>query len=172
MAQTLAALVRSVRACKTQAEERAVVLRESALLRTAFAGPDSDEHAGRNVMKLLFLNMLGYPAHFGQMEAIRVIASPDFKKKRIGYLAASLLLDERAEVCIQVHTYVGLSSIFGHGVPWLWCRAMRCTCGPTVYAFACVWRACAHISTRQDTHAAFCSLPPAGAHVADELTAR
>ena len=98
MAQSLAQLVRQVRACKTQAEERAVVLRESALLRTAFASPDSDEHASRNVMKLLFLSMLGYPAHFGQMEAIRVIASGDFKRKRVGYLAASLLLDERAEV--------------------------------------------------------------------------
>ena len=47
---------------------------------------------------IIFHNFLGYPAHWGQMACLELIASPKFTDKRIGYLAAMLLLDERQEV--------------------------------------------------------------------------
>jgi len=47
---------------------------------------------------LLFIAMLGYPTHFGQMECIKMLASPRFADKRIGYLALLLILDEQTEV--------------------------------------------------------------------------
>ena len=31
--------------------------------------------------KLLYLSILGYPTHFGQMEAIKLLASPRFSDK-------------------------------------------------------------------------------------------
>ena len=71
--------------------------KECAYIRNAFREEDNMWRC-RNVAKLLYIHMLGYPAHFGQLECLKLIASPKFTDKRIGYLAAMLLLDERQEV--------------------------------------------------------------------------
>jgi AP-1 complex subunit gamma-1 len=42
--------------------------------------------------------MTGYPTHFGQLECMKLIASPHFPEKRIGYLGMMLLLSEEADV--------------------------------------------------------------------------
>lgn len=46
--------------------------------------------------------MMGYPTHFGQMEAMKLVASPKFAEKRIGYLALMVLLDESQDVLLLV----------------------------------------------------------------------
>jgi AP-1 complex subunit gamma-1 len=101
MSIRLRELIRAVRACKTAQEERAVIAKECALIRTAFKD-NLPAFRHRNVAKLLFIHMLGYPSHFGQMECLKLIASPSFPEKRIGYLALMLLLDERTEVLTLV----------------------------------------------------------------------
>ncbi|XP_024542965.1 AP-1 complex subunit gamma-2 isoform X2 [Selaginella moellendorffii] len=101
MGSRLRDMIRAVRACKTAAEERAVIARECANLRTAFKEDDHD-YRHRNVAKLMFIHMLGYPTHFGQMECLKLIASPGFPEKRIGYLGLMLLLDEKQEVLMLV----------------------------------------------------------------------
>jgi AP-1 complex subunit gamma-1 len=68
---------------KTAQEERAVIAKECALIRTAFKD-NLLAVRHRNVAKLLFIHMLGYPSHFGQMECLKLIASPNFPEKRIG----------------------------------------------------------------------------------------
>jgi len=90
-------LIRKVRACKTAAEERAVIAKESAMIRTAIR-EEQEHYRHRNVAKLLFMHMLGYPTHFGQLECLKLIASPHFPEKRIGYLGMMLLLSEEADV--------------------------------------------------------------------------
>ena len=45
---------------------------------------------------LVFIS--GYPTHFGQLECMKLIASPHFPEKRIGYLGLLLLLSEEADV--------------------------------------------------------------------------
>ncbi|KAJ8758961.1 hypothetical protein K2173_003199 [Erythroxylum novogranatense] len=94
-------MIRAIRACKTAAEERAVVRKECAAIRAAINENDQD-YRHRNLAKLMFIHMLGYPTHFGQMECLKLIASAGFPEKRIGYLGLMLLLDERQEVLMLV----------------------------------------------------------------------
>ncbi|XP_042020801.1 AP-1 complex subunit gamma-2-like isoform X1 [Salvia splendens] len=94
-------MIRAIRACKTAAEERAVVRKECAVIRAAISENDQD-YSHRNLAKLMFIHMLGYPTHFGQMECLKLIATAGFPEKRIGYLGLMLLLDERQEVLMLV----------------------------------------------------------------------
>ncbi|KHJ47327.1 adaptin region [Trichuris suis] len=59
-------LIRQVRAARTAAEERTVVQKECATIRETFREEDSQWRC-RNVAKLLYIHMLGYQAHFGQV---------------------------------------------------------------------------------------------------------
>lgn len=94
-------LIRAIRSVKTQNEEREVIQRECAEIRSAFRDEDS-VYRGRSVAKLLYMHMLGYPAHFGQMDCLKLIASPRFTDKRIGYLGAMMLLDERQDAHLLI----------------------------------------------------------------------
>ena len=116
-------LIKAIRNCKTAAEERAVISKESAFIRTSFKEENLDLRA-INVAKLLYIHMLGYPAHFGQIECLKlgvfwkerfkyhqtlmsdmdvcIVASPRFSDKRLGYLGTMMLLDENQEVLTLV----------------------------------------------------------------------
>ena len=118
--------IRNVRAAKTIADERAVIQKESAAIRASFR-EESHDHGVRcvlipkivgqsleeeqaidfsnsrnNVAKLLYLFTLGERTHFGQIECLKLLASPRFADKRLGHLATSLLLDENQEVLTLV----------------------------------------------------------------------
>ncbi|CAI2164575.1 11301_t:CDS:10 [Funneliformis geosporum] len=94
-------LIKAIRACKTAADERAVIQKESAAIRTSFREENNDARHS-NVAKLLYIHMLGYPAHFGQIECLKLVASNRFADKRLGYLGIMLLLDENQEVLTLV----------------------------------------------------------------------
>ncbi|VEL36277.1 unnamed protein product [Protopolystoma xenopodis] len=94
-------LVRDIRSARTAAEERAIVNRECAQIRDSFR-EENNAYRCRNIAKLLYIHMLGYPAHFGQLECLKLIASSRFTDKRVGYLGAMLLLDEKTDVHLLV----------------------------------------------------------------------
>ncbi|KAG6333060.1 hypothetical protein ID866_6029 [Astraeus odoratus] len=113
----LKALIKGIRACKvgasgidvagfvdtfkTIADERALIQQESAAIRASFR--EEDVYARyNNISKLLYIHMLGSPAHFGQIECLKLVASPRFADKRLGYLGIMLLLDESQEVLTLV----------------------------------------------------------------------
>lgn len=85
--------IADIRACKTAADERSVIAKESASIRTQLKEENTAARHS-NVAKLLYIHMLGYPAHFGQMECVKLIASQRFSDKKLGYLGVMLLLDE------------------------------------------------------------------------------
>uniref|UniRef100_A0A8C9LC54 AP-1 complex subunit gamma n=1 Tax=Pavo cristatus TaxID=9049 RepID=A0A8C9LC54_PAVCR len=58
-------LIRTIRTARTQAEEREMIQKECAAIRSSFREEDNTYRC-RNVAKLLYMHMLGYPAHFGQ----------------------------------------------------------------------------------------------------------
>ena len=60
------------------------------------------ENRHRNIAKLLFINLLGYPTQFGQVETIKCLASGNYTEKRIGYLAISQLMSESTELLMLV----------------------------------------------------------------------
>lgn len=100
---SLKQFIRNVRASKTIADERAVVQKESAAIRSSFREESHDSNVRRNnVAKLLYLFTLGERTHFGQIECLKLLASPRFADKRLGYLGTMLLLDENQEVLTLV----------------------------------------------------------------------
>ncbi|WPK26774.1 hypothetical protein PUMCH_004135 [Australozyma saopauloensis] len=96
---SLKLFVKAVRKAKTIADERTVIRKESAAIRTSFRDPNLDQTTRRvDISKLLYLYILGEKTHFGQVECLKLLVLPRFADKRLGYLAAMLLLDENQEV--------------------------------------------------------------------------
>ncbi|XP_012589512.1 PREDICTED: AP-1 complex subunit gamma-like 2 isoform X2 [Condylura cristata] len=107
-------LIEEIRGAKTQAQEREVIQKECAHIRASFRDGDP-LHRHRQLAKLLYVHMLGYPAHFGQMECLKLIASPRFTDKRVGYLGAMLLLDERQDAHLLITN--SIKNDLSQGIP-------------------------------------------------------
>ncbi|MED6256771.1 AP-1 complex subunit gamma-1, partial [Ataeniobius toweri] len=94
-------MIRAIRSARTQCEERGVIQRECAAIRAQFRQTDNGGRS-HNLAKLLYVHMLGYPAHFGQMECVRMIGSSRYSEKRVGYLGAMMLLDEKQDASLLI----------------------------------------------------------------------
>lgn len=99
MGSSLKSFIKDVRNAKTLSDERAIITKQSAKIRTKLRDDHlSSSKKRENIQKLLYLYILGEPTHFAQVECINLIASDQFVDKRLGYLATSLLLDESQDL--------------------------------------------------------------------------
>lgn len=99
--RSLKDLIKAYRACTTSAEERALVKKESAHIRDLFKEGDT-AFRRRNISKLLFFHMNGYPTNFGMTECIKLCASDSFADKRVAYLGLMILVDETEDILMLV----------------------------------------------------------------------
>lgn len=93
-------VIKAIRACKTTGEEHAVISEESARIRSSFRLVQSDNRH-RNVAKLIFFHMLGYPTAFGHIECLKLIVSKRMSEKKVGYLALCQLMGEEDELTLM-----------------------------------------------------------------------
>jgi AP-1 complex subunit gamma-1 len=103
--QSLCAFICAVRSTKTTADERAVISKGCAAIRTSLK-EGNDLLRSRNVAKLIYIHMLGYPTQFGQMECINLITSDSYGEKRVGYLGLMVLLNEKQEVITLIENHL------------------------------------------------------------------
>ncbi|EZG56718.1 putative gamma-adaptin [Gregarina niphandrodes] len=97
MSTKLQPFISKVRACKSQAEEAAVIAKECAAIRSALK-EENHSYRHRNVAKLMFIDLMGYSVTFGQMDCLKLLASNYFFEKRIGYLAIPVLMDQYVDI--------------------------------------------------------------------------
>lgn len=99
MGSSLKSFIKDVRNAKTLSDERTIITKQSAKIRTKLRDDHlSSSKKRENIQKLLYLYILGEPTHFAQVECINLIASDQFVDKRLGYLSTSLLLDESQDL--------------------------------------------------------------------------
>jgi hypothetical protein len=98
---SLVDFISAVRTADTLEQERLIVSTEHDHIRALVR--DNQIHLPpRTVAKLVFLDLLGEDAAWGQMEAITLMAHDVFSYKRIGYLGSSLLLNENSDLAVLV----------------------------------------------------------------------
>lgn len=101
MSKLLRDIIKEIRDSKTAAEERDIISKECADIRTSFKKEDN-QYRARNICKLIYINLLGYDTNFAQMDCLKLIVSNSYSDKRVGYLGLMMLVDERQEILMLV----------------------------------------------------------------------
>lgn len=94
--------IHALRNCQSPEQEEERIQMEMAKIRTAFGAVGNQKKKGpenkKNVWKLLYMFMLGYPVDVGQIQSVHLCSSTIFSEKYTGYIACSILLAENNDV--------------------------------------------------------------------------
>ena len=101
MTTPLNEFITNVRDAMSIEEERTAINVEMANMRTLSRTCDLSQKPNI-VAKLIYLNILGENTTWGQMDAVYLMASSQLSYKRIGYLGAANLLNEKNELMVLV----------------------------------------------------------------------
>lgn len=101
LSKELLDLVKSIGESRSKQEEDRIISGEASLLKLKFAEPKLSEKKLKELLiRAIYVEMLGHDASFSHIYAVNLTQSKNLLVKRIGYLAASLFIDENAEMII------------------------------------------------------------------------
>eukprot|EP00730_Choanoeca_flexa_P015651 TRINITY_DN7233_c0_g1_i2.p1 TRINITY_DN7233_c0_g1~~TRINITY_DN7233_c0_g1_i2.p1 ORF type:complete len:903 (+),score=315.87 TRINITY_DN7233_c0_g1_i2:51-2759(+) len=91
--------IAEIRACKSQEAELKRINKELANIRSKFGDKKSlnGYQKKKYVCKLMFIFLLGHDIEFGHMEAVNLLSSLQYSEKQMGYLFASVMMNEQHE---------------------------------------------------------------------------
>lgn len=99
----LQVFISDIRACPNRESEARRVDKELAKIRLKFGVASASKRPltaydrRKYVWKLLYIHMLGYDVEFGHRQACDLIPAPKYSDKQVGYMACSILMNERDE---------------------------------------------------------------------------
>lgn len=101
LSKELLDLVKSIGESRSKQEEDRIISNEASLLRVKFQERNVPEKKMKELLiRAIYVEMLGHDATFSHIHAVNLAQSKNLLVKRIGYLAASLFIDENSEMII------------------------------------------------------------------------
>jgi hypothetical protein len=101
MTQSFEDFVNRILLSETVESEREIIADEQANMRTIIKSDDLSQ-SPRTVAKLIYLAMYGENVNWGQVEVVKLMNADRFSYKRIGYLAATSLLNDNTELVVLI----------------------------------------------------------------------
>lgn len=123
MSAKLKDFISALRECKTQKEEKELMLKERSRIQESLL-KNKHELRPRNLVKLLFINLQGLDTEFGQMEALNIISRASFLEKKVGYLTLSLFIHEKSDMLMMATNRLGMDM----DCPHLFIKALALNC--------------------------------------------
>lgn len=103
----LTVFIADLRACRGREEEQKRINKELVNIRQKFKDPKLPGLKKKKyICKLIYMYILGWPLDFGFQESVKLISSPVYSEKQIGYLAASIILNEDSDLIKAVITNI------------------------------------------------------------------
>jgi len=101
LSKELLDLVKSIGESRSKQEEDKIISNEASLLKVKFTERNLSEKKMKELLiRAIYVEMLGHDASFSHIYAVNLTQSKNLLVKRIGYLAASLFIDENSEMII------------------------------------------------------------------------
>eukprot|EP01147_Barroeca_monosierra_P004171 gene4171-6518_t len=96
----LAHFIADIRSCKSREAEEKRINKELANIRSKFGDKKgiTGYQKKKYVCKLIFMFLLGHDIEFGHIEAVNLLSSLHYSEKQMGYLFASVMLNEQHDL--------------------------------------------------------------------------
>eukprot|EP01006_Ploeotia_vitrea_P026210 TRINITY_DN59179_c0_g1_i2.p1 TRINITY_DN59179_c0_g1~~TRINITY_DN59179_c0_g1_i2.p1 ORF type:complete len:1115 (+),score=213.75 TRINITY_DN59179_c0_g1_i2:86-3430(+) len=96
-------LIRAIGEAKSKQDEDKTIMKEIALLKQHIGAPNMQSSMMRELLiRVVYCEMLGHPAEFGYIRAVKLMPSSNLLEKRVGYLVVGLCVKPDDELIMLV----------------------------------------------------------------------